>query len=169
MEALRQSQLEESFHVARRVARCQLRGPLKRLLEPDDVAGEVVAVIAPKLGGVDRSLPAFVAHVTELWILDAHRRSRMLKRDVRRESTGWTNIGARDPRFPDAPVADDAHDKIVAEETRQRLMSSLDSDQQRIVAMKELGHSTKDAASAVGWNVRRAQRFLEDLRRRIAS
>jgi RNA polymerase sigma factor (sigma-70 family) len=157
----RDSLLEQSFTLAQKVAARRLPRSLRRLLDPDDVAAEVIILLAPKVGQYGPDLPRVAVRVTELWIIDACRRSRALKRDIRREHHPDQFLLLL---LPDPAAEGRAHDDLVAAEARETIIRGLTGPQRTIVRMKERGKSNEEAARVVGWGTRRVQRFLERLR-----
>ena len=75
--------LDEAYHVAGSVAVRSISSAVKRLLEPGDVVGEIVATVIPNIerlgasAGGQACLPGRDA--THRWLIDAHRRARTLK------------------------------------------------------------------------------------------
>jgi DNA-directed RNA polymerase specialized sigma24 family protein len=45
----------------------------------------------------------------------------------------------------------------------ERLVSRPDDTERAIIELKEQGHSTSDIAEQTGWNIRKVQRFFQNL------
>ena len=50
-----------------------------------------------------------------------------------------------------------------ANEVHERLVSRPDETERAIIELKEQGHSTSDIAEQTGWNIRKVQRFFQNL------
>ena len=150
----------------RRVVRRRLNRSMRSLYDSTDFANDAMENLAANLNQLEfpsvSSLIAFLAQVAEQKVIDEYRRQHTLKRDVTRDRPIFGN-------GPDAvPVqlsSDDpsASQLAQANEVHERLLSRSDKTERTIIDLKQKGYSTSDIAEQTGWNIRKVQRFLQNL------
>ena len=150
----------------RRVVRRRLNRSMRSLYDSTDFANDAMENLAINFDQLEfpsvDSLIAYLAQVAEKKVIDEYRRQHTLKRDVTRDRPIFGN-------GPDAtPVqlsSDDpsASELAQANEVHERLLSRSDQTERAIIELREQGYSTSDIAERTGWNIRKVQRFLQDL------
>jgi len=160
---------EECYPKVRRVVRRRLDRSMRSLYDSTDFANDAMEDLAAnlKLKQVDfpsvSSLIAFLANVAEKKVIDEYRRQHTLKRDVTREQriVGASPDGGPVQLPSDSPTASQY---AQANEVYDRLMARNDETERTIINLKKQGYSNPDIAELTGWNIRRVQRFIEELR-----
>jgi DNA-directed RNA polymerase specialized sigma24 family protein len=110
------------------------------------------------------SLVAFLNTVAERKVIDEYRRHHTLKRDSSRNR----RLTSRSPDGDDLQLPSDdptASQVAQANEVNARLFAGVSSTERLILQLKLQNYSTADIAAKTGWNIRKVQRFLEDLKK----
>jgi RNA polymerase sigma factor (sigma-70 family) len=158
---------DECYPKVRRVVRRRLDRSMRSLYDSTDFANDAMEDLAANLKQLEfpsvNSLIAFLANVAEKKVIDEYRRQHTLKRDVTRErpmfATGPDDGGP--VQLPsDSPTASQF---AQANEVYDRLLARKDETERAIINLRKQGYSNSDIAERTGWNIRRVQRFLEDL------
>ena len=146
-----------------RVIRRRLNSPaMRRVYDSTDFAGDVWQSLAAKCGRFDfpnvAALQAFLVVAAERKVIDEHRRLH-----AQRNELG----GGRPPGLLgdglDPPSHDPSPSQVAVEhEAWEQLLDRLSEDERRVLLMKREGHSNEEIAEAVGWHVRKVQRFFKD-------
>jgi RNA polymerase sigma factor (sigma-70 family) len=157
---------EECYPKVRRVVRRRLDRSMRALYDSTDFANDAMEDLAANFKQLEfpsvNSLIAFLANVAEKKVIDEYRRQHTLKRDVTRErpmfATGPDGGAVQLPS--DSPTASQF---AQANEVYDRLLARKDETERTIITLRQEGYSNSDIAERTGWNIRRVQRFLEDL------
>jgi RNA polymerase sigma factor (sigma-70 family) len=157
---------EECYPKVRRVVRRRLDRSMRALYDSTDFANDAMEDLAANFKQLEfpsvNSLIAFLANVAEKKVIDEYRRQHTLKRDVTRErpmfATGPDGGAVQLPS--DSPTASQF---AQANEVYDRLLQRKDETERTIITLRQEGYSNSDIAERTGWNIRRVQRFLEDL------
>jgi RNA polymerase sigma factor (sigma-70 family) len=157
---------KECYPKVRRVVRRRLDRSMRSLYDSTDFANDAMENLAANRDQLDfpsvHSLIAFLAQVAEQKVIDEYRRQHTQKRDVTRErpirSNGADGLSAQ--LSSDEPTASQL---AQANEVHEWLLSRPDETERSIIELKEQGYSTSDIAERTGWNIRKVQRFLQDL------
>jgi RNA polymerase sigma factor (sigma-70 family) len=157
---------EECYPKVRRVVRRRLDRSMRSLYDSTDFASDALENLAANLQQLEfpsgNSLIRFLADVAEKKVIDEYRRQHTLKRDVTRErpmfATGPDGVSVQLPS--DSPTASQF---AQANEVYDRLLNRKDETEKAIIGLRKQGYSNSDIAERTGWNIRRVQRFLEDL------
>jgi RNA polymerase sigma factor (sigma-70 family) len=157
---------EECYPKVRRVVRRRLDRSMRALYDSTDFANDAMEDLAANFKQLEfpsvNSLVAFLANVAEKKVIDEYRRQHTLKRDVTRErpmfATGPDGGAVQLPS--DSPTASQF---AQANEVYDRLLERKDETERAIITLRQEGYSNSDIAERTGWNIRRVQRFLEDL------
>jgi RNA polymerase sigma factor (sigma-70 family) len=157
---------EECYPKVRRVVRRRLDRSMRALYDSTDFANDAMEDLAANFKQLEfpsvNSLIAFLANVAEKKVIDEYRRQHTLKRDVTRErpmfATGPDGGAVQLPS--DSPTASQF---AQANEVYDRLLERKDETERTIITLRQEGYSNSDIAERTGWNIRRVQRFLEDL------
>jgi RNA polymerase sigma factor (sigma-70 family) len=157
---------EECYPKVRRVVRRRLDRSMRALYDSTDFANDAMEDLAANFKQLEfpsvNSLIAFLANVAEKKVIDEYRRQHTLKRDVTRErpmfATGPDGGAVQLPS--DSPTASQF---AQANEVYDRLLERKDETERAIITLRQEGYSNSDIAQRTGWNIRRVQRFLEDL------
>jgi len=157
---------EECYPKVRRVVRRRLDRSMRALYDSTDFANDAMEDLAANYKQLEfpsvNSLIAFLANVAEKKVIDEYRRQHTLKRDVTRErpmfATGPDDGAVQLPS--DSPTASQF---AQANEVYDRLLERKDETERTIITLRQQGYSNSDIAERTGWNIRRVQRFLEDL------
>lgn len=156
----------EYYPKVRRVVRRKLDRSMRSVYDSTDFASDVMKSLAANLSRLDFPSPehlvAFLADVAEKKVIDEHRRRHTLKRDVTRER----RLEAATESTAVQVASDDptASQLAQANEAEQFLMGRDDETERRIIELRREGHDNNDIADRTGWNIRKVQRFLKDLR-----
>jgi RNA polymerase sigma factor (sigma-70 family) len=157
---------EECYPKVRRVVRRRLDRSMRSLYDSTDFANDALENLAANLKQLEfpsgNSLIRFLADVAEKKVIDEYRRQHTLKRDVSRERPIFaTSPGEGPVQLPsDSPTASQF---AQANEVYDRLLARKDETERAIIGLRKQGYSNSDIAERTGWNIRRVQRFLEDL------
>lgn len=153
--------------VLRAVRRRLTSRAMRSIYESTDFANDVWHSLAAQPERYDfeniEQLRAFLVQKAQRKVLDELRKQHTQKRDIERVQR---LEGAADDERGRIEVAgpDPTPSQIVqAEETRDRIHSGLSDDQRRIIELREKGYNNDEIAKRTGWNVRRVQRFLQQL------
>jgi RNA polymerase sigma factor (sigma-70 family) len=157
---------EECYPKVRRVVRRRLDRSMRSLYDSTDFANDALENLAANLEQLEfpsgNSLIRFLADVAEKKVIDEYRRQHTLKRDVTRErpifATGPDGASVQLPSG--SPTASQF---AQANEVYDRLLARKDETERAIINLRKQGYSNSDIAEVTGWNIRRVQRFLEDL------
>jgi RNA polymerase sigma-70 factor (ECF subfamily) len=161
---------EQLFRVyypkVRRVVRRKLDRSMRSVYDSTDFASDVMKSLAANLGRLDfpssEQFVAFLAQVAEQKVIDEHRRRRTLKRDVTRERRLEAASESTSVQLAsDEPTASQL---AQANEAEALLMDRGSETEKRIILLRREGHDNNDIADRTGWNIRKVQRFLKDLR-----
>jgi RNA polymerase sigma factor (sigma-70 family) len=150
----------------RRVVRRRLNRSMRSLYDSTDFANDAMENLAANLNQLEfpsvNSLIAFLAQVAEQKVIDEYRRQHTLKRDVTRDRPifGYGPDGTPVQLSSDDPSASQL---AQANEVHERLLSRSDKTEREIIDLKQQGYSTSDIAEQTGWNIRKVQRFLQNL------
>ncbi len=161
----------EYYPKVRRVVRRKLDRSMRSVYDSTDFANDVMKSLAANLGRLEfpssEHLVAFLAQVAEQKVIDEHRRRRTLKRDVSRERR--LDAAAESESAPIQLASDEptASQCAQANEVEARLMARGDEIERRIIALRREGHDNTDIADRTGWNIRKVQRFLQNLQKSI--
>jgi len=157
---------KECYPKVRRVVRRRLDRSMRSLYDSTDFANDAMENLAANRAELDfpsvHSLIAFLAQVAEQKVIDEYRRQHTLKRDVRRDRPIFS-AGADGPSIQLSSDEPTASQLAQANEVHERLLSRSDKTERIIIELKEQGYSTSDIAIRTGWNIRKVQRFLQDL------
>jgi RNA polymerase sigma factor (sigma-70 family) len=157
---------EECYPKVRRVVRRRLDRSMRALYDSTDFANDAMEDLAANFKQLEfpsvNSLIAFLANVAEKKVIDEYRRQHTLKRDVTRERPMFANgpDGGAVQLPSDSPTASQF---AQANEVYDRLLARKDETERTIITLRQEGYSNSDIAQRTGWNIRRVQRFLEDL------
>jgi RNA polymerase sigma factor (sigma-70 family) len=157
---------KECYPKVRRVVRRRLDRSMRSLYDSTDFANDAMENLAANLDQLDfpsvHSLIAFLAQVAEQKVIDEYRRQHTLKRDVTRDRPifGINADGRSVQLSSDDPTASQL---AQANEVHEWLVSRPDETERTIIELKEQGYSTSDISERTGWNIRKVQRFLQDL------
>jgi RNA polymerase sigma factor (sigma-70 family) len=150
----------------RRVVRRRLNRSMRSLYDSTDFANDAMENLAANLNQLDfpsvNSLIAFLAQVAEQKVIDEYRRQHTLKRDVTRDRPIFGN-GPNAVPFQLSSDDPSASQLAQANEVHERLLSRSDKTERDIIDLKQKGYSTSDIAEQTGWNIRKVQRFLQNL------
>jgi RNA polymerase sigma factor (sigma-70 family) len=161
-----QALFRECYPKVRRVVRRRMDRSMRSLYDSTDFANDALENLAANLDQLDfpsvNSLIAFLAQVAEQKVIDEHRRQHTLKRDITRDrpivnagpDTGPVQLSSDDPTASQLAQANEVH---------EWLLSRPDETERSIIELKEQGYSTSDIAERTGWNIRKVQRFLQNL------
>jgi DNA-directed RNA polymerase specialized sigma24 family protein len=149
------------------VVRRKLKRSMRSLYDSTDFAGDVMKSLAANFGhlgltSID-SLMAFLIREAEQKVIDEYRRRHGLERDMRRERPILSDGPAAGPMLLSSD-GQSASQLAQANEVYERLLSRADETERSIIRLKREGYSNVDIAERTGWNVRKIQRFLKDLR-----
>jgi RNA polymerase sigma factor (sigma-70 family) len=157
----------ECYPKVRRVVRRKLDRSMRSLYDSTDFASDVMKSLAANLDHLSfpsiDSLLAFLAHVAEQKVIDEYRKRHTLKRDVTREK----RLYAADPDAGTIQLPSDgptASQEAQAKEVEERLLDRQDETERSIIILRSKGHTTADIAEQTGWNIRKVQRFLQELK-----
>jgi RNA polymerase sigma factor (sigma-70 family) len=156
----------ECYPKVRRVVRRKLDRSMRSLYDSTDFASDVMKSLAANFDQLSfpsiESLMGFLAHVAEQKVIDEYRRRHTLKRDVSRER----RLVADDPEQGPVQLPSDeptASQFAVGNELQEKLLDRQDETERTIIKLKQDGWSNADIADTTGWNIRKVQRFLQDL------
>jgi RNA polymerase sigma factor (sigma-70 family) len=156
----------ECYPKVRRVVRRRLNQSLRSLYDSTDFANDAMENLSANRDQLEfpsvQSLIAYLAQVAEQKVIDEYRRQHTLKHDRARERplAGNAAEGPSVQLSSDAPTASQL---AQANEVQEWLLSRPNETERVIVELKGQGHSNSDIAERTGWNVRKVQRFLQDL------
>jgi RNA polymerase sigma factor (sigma-70 family) len=156
----------ECYPKVRRVVRRKLDRSMRSLYDSTDFASDVMKSLAANFDQLSfpsiESLMGFLAHVAEQKVIDEYRKRHTLKRDVGRERRLVVDDPERGPvQLPsDEPTASQL---AQANEVHERLLDRQDETERKIISLKQQGYSNADIADSTGWNIRKVQRFFQDL------
>jgi RNA polymerase sigma factor (sigma-70 family) len=155
---------KECYPKVRRVVRRRLNRSMRSLYDSTDFANDAMESLAANFDQLEfpsvNSLIAFLAQVAEQKVIDEYRRQHTLKRDMGRDRPNFGNDGGPSQLWSDDPSASQL---AQANEVHERLISRPDVTERAIIELKEQGHTTSDIAERTGWNIRKVQRFLQNL------
>ena len=167
-----QAAWEELFHACYpkviRVVRRRLNRPMRSLYDSTDFASDVMKSLAANLDRLDfpsiESLIAFLTHAAEQRVIDEYRRLHTQKRDMSRERA--IVGGFRSDRQELGIVSNDptASQLAQAREILELLLAREDERERKVIDLRRQGYSNAEIAYRTGWNIRKVQRFLKDLR-----
>jgi RNA polymerase sigma factor (sigma-70 family) len=158
---------KECYPKVRRVVRRKLNRAMRSLYDSTDFASDVMKSLAANFDQLQfpsiDSLLAFLAHVAEQKVIDEYRRRHTLKRDITRErpilageaDSGPVQLPSDDPTPSQLAQANEAH---------EQLLSRADEMGRTIIELKHQGYKNVEIADRTGWNIRKVQRYLENLR-----
>lgn len=167
-----QAAWEELFHACYpkviRVVRRKLSRPMRSLYDSSDFASDVMKSLTANLDRLDfpsiESLVAFLTQVAEQRVIDEYRRRNTQKRDMSRERAivGGFRSGKQEMGI----VSNDptASQLAQAREILELLLAREDERERKVIDLRRQGYSNSEIAHRTGWNVRKVQRFLKDLR-----
>lgn len=147
-----------------RVVRRKLNNAaMGKIYDSTDFASEVMKSLAANAGRLDfpsmGALMAFLVEVAEQKVVDEYRRAHSKKRDVKRLSS----LDAAGPGAVVPSGAPTASKFAQAEEAWDRLLAGQDGTKRWMIELKREGYSVAEIAVKVGWNIRKVQRFFQDL------
>ena len=154
-----------------RVVRRKLdRSPIRSVFDSTDFASDVMKSLVANVGRLDfesmESLVSFLAQVAEQKVIDEYRKANTLKRDITRQC----RLGAEDPQgdgrsMPNRAPDPTASQVALATEAHDRLLHGQQGNERAAIELKEQGYSNNEIAEQTGWNVRKVQRFFQDLKK----
>jgi RNA polymerase sigma factor (sigma-70 family) len=137
---------------------------MRSLYDSTDFANDAMESLAANFDQLEfpsvNSLIAFLAQVAEQKVIDEYRRQHTLKRDMSRDRPMFGNDAGPAQLSSDDPSASQL---AQANEVHERLLSRPDETEREIIELKQEGYSTNDIAERTGWNIRKVQRFLQNL------
>jgi RNA polymerase sigma factor (sigma-70 family) len=155
---------KECYPKVRRVVRRRLNRSMRSLYDSTDFANDAMESLAANFDQLEfpsvNSLIAFLAQVAEQKVIDEYRRQHTLKRDMSRDRPMFGNDAGPAQLSSDDPSASQL---AQANEVHERLLSRPDETEREIIELKQQGYSTNDIAERTGWNIRKVQRFLQNL------
>lgn len=156
----------EYYPKVRRVVRRKLDRSMRSLYDSTDFASDVMKSLAANLSRLDfassEHLVAFLAQVAEQKVIDEHRRRHTLKRDVTRERR-LDAIASESAPVQIASHGPTASQIAQANEAEAFLLDRRSATEREIVELRQEGHDNSVIAGRTGWNVRKVQRFLQNL------
>ena len=157
----------ECYPKVRRVVSRKLSRSMRSLYDSTDFASDVMGTLVANLDRLKfpsvASLLAFLAHVAEQKVIDEHRRQHARKRDVAKDRP--LSAGDPDEGPVELPSGEPTASQVAqANETEEQLLARPDQTERTIIELRRKGYSNSDIAEQTGWNVRKVQRFLEELR-----
>jgi RNA polymerase sigma factor (sigma-70 family) len=154
----------ECYPKVRRVVRRRLNRSMRSLYDSTDFANDAMESLAANFDQLEfpsvNSLIAFLAQVAEQKVIDEYRRQHTLKRDMSRDRAMFGNDAGQAQLSSDDPSASQV---AQANEVHELLLSRHDDTERAIIELKQQGYSTNDIAERTGWNIRKVQRFLQNL------
>ncbi|MGC8638463.1 MAG: RNA polymerase sigma factor [Isosphaeraceae bacterium] len=160
----------ECYPKVRRAVRRRLDRSMRSLYDSTDFASDVMKSLAANWNQLSfptvESLIAFLSLMAEQKVIDEYRRQHTLKRDVTRER----RLTPSDPDSAPVQLPSDeptASQFAQAHEIQQRLLNRQDETERNIIELRQQGYSNADIADLTGWNIRKVQRFLQNLKNSI--
>lgn len=161
---------DECYPKICRAVRFKLDAKIRRFVDSTDIASHVFADLAKKaenFGFMSKhEVRAFLIGAAHQRVMDEYRHHTAGKRDLGRErgltAPGQSNIfelSSGEPTPSQVAVADEVGVQIDG--------ITMDDEERRIIAMKIENYTPQEVSEAVGWSLRRVQRFLEKLRQTI--
>jgi RNA polymerase sigma factor (sigma-70 family) len=166
-EAAWQQLFQQCYQKVIRVVRRKLNSPMRSLYDSTDFASDVMKSLAANANRLDfpsfDSLVAFLVQVAEKKVIDEYRKVHTLKRDIDRQCP--LTPGHGDEAQPLSLASDDptASQLAQATEANEQLLSGQSESQRQVIELRKQGYSNSEIARETGWNVRKVQRFLQDL------
>lgn len=167
-----QAAWEELFHACYprviRVVRRKLNRPMRSLYDSTDFASDVMKSLAANVDRFDfpsiESLVAFLTQAAEQRVIDEYRRRHTQKRNMKRERSivGRDHSGKRDLGI--ASNDPTASQLAQAREIFELLLAREDDRERTVIELRRQGYSNSEIAHRTGWNIRKVQRFLKELR-----
>lgn len=156
-----------------RVVRRKMNRPLRSVYDSTDFVSDAMKSLAANAGKLTfpsfDSLLAFLMQVAESKVVDEHRKEHSQKRDVTRKVALGLVDGksGRSAAFAsDDPTASQI---AVASEERERLLAGRTEPEREAIELKQQGFSPSEIAQRTGWNLRKVQRFFQNLRESYTS
>lgn len=156
-----------------RVVRRKLNRPMRSLYDSADFASDVMKSLAANAERLDfRSFDAllsFLVKVAEQKVIDQYRRVHSQKRDIDRQCHlgAMVHADGDEKPFQFASADPTASQVAQATEAHERLVAGKDGPCREVIELKELGYTVSEISEQTGWNIRRIQRFLKDLRQSV--
>ena len=157
---------EDCYPKIVRVIRRRLSRPLRSVYDSTDIANEVMKSLAAKFDQIDftsiAGLRAYLIHAAECKVVDGYRHGHALKRDFARTQGALPGDGQGPLEIPDnGPTPSQI---AVASESAASLLREQGDEERSIIEMKVHGYSNPEVSEAVGWHLRKVERFLKNLR-----
>jgi RNA polymerase sigma factor (sigma-70 family) len=154
--------------VLRAVRRRLTSRKMRSIYESTDFVNDVWRSLAARPERYDfdsiEKLQAFLVQKARRKVLDELRKQTTQKRDIERQQRldgGLdSDLGTIELAGPDPTPSQ----IVLAEETRDRIQSGLSTDEREIIELRQSGYNNDEISKRTGWNVRKVQRFLQDLR-----
>lgn len=167
-----QAAWEELFHACYprviQVVRRKLNRPMRSLYDSTDFASDVMKSLAANLDRLDfpsiESLMAFLTQVAEQAVIDEYRRRTTQKRDMTRERAIVAGLPSETQEMGIVSNDPTASQLAQAREILELLLAREDERERKVIDLRRQGYSNAEIAHRTGWNVRKVQRFLKDLR-----
>ena len=153
-----------------RVVRRKLNRPMRSLYDSTDFASDVMKSLAANAGRLEfdsfNSLMSFLIKVAEQKVIDEYRRAHTRRRDIGREVrlVPVGEDGAEGTSIPLALGGPTPSQFAQATEVHERLLAGQDEEQRKVIELRHEGYSVSEIAANTGWNIRKVQRFLKDLK-----
>lgn len=149
-----------------RAVRNRIDRRLRKICDSTDIANEVMKSLAARFDDFDFSsvagLQAFLIHAARQKVLDGHRRVRAHKRDLARDRPLYSDDGGIGWELADgSPTASQV---AVASEEEGILLDGQSGDHRAVLELKVQGFSNSEVSRAIGWPIRKIERFIQNLR-----
>ncbi len=166
-EAAWQELFDQCYPKVIRVVRRKLNSPMRSLYDSTDFASDVMKSLAANANRLDfpsfDSLIAFLVQVAEKKVIDEYRKVHTLKRDIDRQCPLTPNHGDGVQPLSLASADPTASQVAQATEANEQLLAGQSESQRQVIELKKQGYSNSEIARETGWNVRKVQRFFQDL------
>ena len=150
-----------------RVVRRKLDKPMRSLYDSTDFASDVMKSLAANADRLDfpsfESLMAFLAQVAERKVIDEYRKVHTQKRDIDRQRPLAADQDDGPRPLTLASGAPTASQFAQATEANERILAGQSEPERQVIELKKQGYSNSEIADQTGWNVRKVQRFFQDL------
>ena len=143
---------------------------MRSLYDSTDFASDVMKSLAANAGRLEfdsiNSLMSFLTKVAEQKVIDEYRRVHSQRRDIDREvrimpvDEGGGD-GTSAPLVSGVPTPSQF---AQATEAHDRLLEGQDEERRKVIELRRYGYTVSEIAEKTGWNIRKVQRFLKDLK-----
>lgn len=139
---------------------------MRSLYDSTDFASDVMKSLAANFNQLNftsiEKLFAFLIQVAEQKVIDESRRRRTKKRDVTREQRLYSGDMATGP--VQLPSGGPTPSQVAqGNEFQEQLLARQTQTGRKIIELRGQGYSNADIAEMTGWNIRKVQRFLQNL------